>query len=84
MDQGSKKPAHDVLKCPLCSGRGELPAEELFDRLREKDFSRKVESYLANVVEAEVKAEPKPGPSFDRDVHTWNCTHFLWRRSPEE
>jgi hypothetical protein len=99
MDQGSKKPASDILKCPLCSGHGELaphhaqnrramgaplPSEELFDRLGEKDFSRKVESYLADVVEPERKAEPKPGPTFAQDVHTWNCTHFLWRRSPKE
>ncbi len=84
MDQGSKKPASELLQCPLCSGRGELPRDELFARLREKDFSRKVESYLLNVVEPERKAEPQPGPSFDRDVHTWNCTHFLWRRSPKE
>ena len=84
MDQDPKKPASELLKCPLCSGRGELPSEELFDRLREKDFSRKVESYLVNVVEPENKAEPLPGPSFERDVHTWNCTHFLWRRSPKE
>ncbi len=84
MDQGSKKPACELLKCPLCSGRGELPSEELFDRLREKDFSRKVESYLVNVVEPERKAEPLPGPTSKQDVHTWNCTHFLWRRSPKE
>lgn len=84
MDQGSKKPDSEILKCPLCSGRGELPREELFDRLREKDFSRKVESYLANIVEPERKGHPKPGPTFDQDVHTWNCTHFLWRRSPKE
>ncbi len=83
MDQGAKKPGSKILKCPLCSGRGELPSEELFDRLREKDFSRKVESYLADVVEAEQKCA-KPGPTFDQDVHTWNCTHFLWRRSAKE
>ncbi len=84
MDQGSKKPASELLKCPLCSGRGQLPGEELFDRLREKDFSRQVASCPINVVEPERKAVPRAGPSFDRDVHTWNCTHFLWRRSPKE
>ncbi len=83
MDQGSKKSGCELLKCPLCSGRGELPSGELFDRLKERDFSRKVESYLANVVEPECKTAI-PGPTFDQHVHTWNCTQFLWRRSPKE
>ncbi len=84
MDHGSKNPANELLKCPLCCGRGELPKAELFDRLREKDFSHKVESYLANVVEPDRKSELREGPTFDNDVRTWNCTHFLWRRSPKE
>ncbi len=85
MDQGSKQnPATEILKCPLCSGRGELCMSELLERLREKDFSRKVEAYLANVVEPELKSEPREGPTFEQNVRTWNCTHFLWRRSPKE
>jgi len=81
------KPTNPLLKCPLCEGRGELPEKELFDRLSEKDFGRKVASYLHNFVEPEVGATAEPieaGGEFHKDVAAWNCTHFLWRRSPKE
>lgn len=85
-------PEPHLLKCPLCEGRGELPEQDLFDRLHEKDLCRKMESYLANFVSAEVRTTSPEGsgpqlvekPDFRKDVETWNCTHFLWRRSPKE
>ena len=82
------KPSGELVKCPLCEGRGELPERDLFDRLSEKDFPRKVSSYLANFVEPEINATehdtPVPAGDFQKDVNSWNCTHFLWRRSPKE
>ncbi len=78
-----------LLKCPLCEGRGELPEQDLFDRLAEKDLGRKLSSYVGNVIEAdekehEVEAAHRGDPEFQRHVDVWNCTHFLWRRSPKE
>ena len=38
----------------------------------------------------EKAAEPEGGPvragqpDFKQHVDVWNCTHFLWRRSPKE
>lgn len=83
------KSKSDLIKCPLCEGRGELPQKQLLDRLHEKDLCRKMESYLADFVAPDVgtAAPPKDGgnePSQKKDVETWNCTHFLWRRSPKE
>ena len=75
--------AKNVVKCPLCEGRGELPENEMLDRLAEKDLGRKLASYIGDVVHADEKA--KGGESdFQRHVEAWNCTHFLWRRSPKE
>ena len=71
-----------VVKCPLCEGRGELPEEELCDRLEEKDLGHKLASYIGDVVHADEKESG--GSEFQRHVDTWNCTHFLWRRSPKE
>ncbi len=71
-------------KCPLCEGRGELPLEELHGRLAEKDLARKLTSYVANVIEADEKAKAAGKSDFQRHVDAWNCTHFLWRRSPKE
>ena len=75
-------------KCPLCEGRGELPEQELFDRLAEKDLGRKLASYVENFVHADESMAEQPVAAgqteFQRHVDTWNCTHFLWRRSPKE
>jgi hypothetical protein len=37
----------ELLKCPLCEGRGELAKQQLLDRLSEKDLGRKVENYMS-------------------------------------
>ncbi len=71
-------------KCPLCEGRGELPENELFDRLAEKDLGRKLATYVGDIVEADEKAKAAGKSDFQRRVDDWNCTHFLWRRSPKE
>jgi hypothetical protein len=78
--------AKDLLKCPLCEGRGEIHKQALLDRLREKDFGKKVESYLSNIVDAEQSEElgGLPTEHGNKDVTAWNLTHFLWRRSPKE
>lgn len=75
----------EVLKCPLCEGRGELPKQLLLDRLSEKDLGRKVENFMS-IVDSE-KKEALHGSYSDRprdNVTAWNLTHFLWRRSPKE
>ena len=71
-----------LIKCPLCEGRGELPETEMFDRLSEKDIGRKLKSYVGDIVEADQSAAG--GDEFHHRVDAWNCTHFLWRRSPKE
>jgi hypothetical protein len=78
-DSGTKK----VVKCPLCEGRGELPDDEMLNRLAEKDLGRKLSTYVEDIVHADEKADAA-GTDFQRHVDTWNCTHFLWRRSPKE
>ncbi|MGZ4787964.1 MAG: hypothetical protein ACXVZV_05080 [Terriglobales bacterium] len=77
----------EILKCPLCEGRGELEKDILLERLQEKDLARKVQSYLSNIVEAECKEELHGVPPSEVAKHStdsWNLTHFLWRRSPKE
>ncbi len=80
-DSGSKK---RVVKCPLCEGRGELPDDELISRLAEKDLGRKLSSYVENIVEADENAKATGATDFQKHVDAWNCTHFMWRRSPKE
>lgn len=81
-----------VVKCPLCEGRGEMEDEVLLARLSERDVARKMAMFVENVVEAEAKtvtmdsdrAKTPADAQFQHDVANWNCTHFLWRRSPKE
>jgi hypothetical protein len=68
----------------LCEGRGELLESELHDRLAEKDLARKLASYVENIIQADEKAKATGKTDFQRHVDAWNCTHFLWRRSPKE
>jgi hypothetical protein len=72
-----------VVKCPLCEGRGELPENEMNDRLAEKDLGRKLSSYVDHIVTADEKLGAG-ATDFQRHVDTWNCTHFMWKRSPKE
>lgn len=80
-----KSTSPDMLRCPLCEGRGELHKADLVDRLSEKDLGRKVSNYLS-IIEAEQK-ESLHGVSpqeAKENVTAWNLTHFLWRRSAKE
>jgi hypothetical protein len=64
----------------------------MLDRLNETDLGHKLASYVENFIVADEQAagpaEPesvKAGqPDFKHHVDVWNCTHFLWRRSPKE
>ena len=78
-----------LIKCPLCEGRGELPEQEMVERLSEKDLGHKLASYVENFIVADEKAKAADAardaqPDFKQHVDVWNCTHFLWRRSPKE
>jgi hypothetical protein len=75
----------DMVKCPLCEGRGELQKSVLIDRLSERDLSHKVANYMA-IVDSEQKESVNPlaNEPTKGNVTAWNLTHFLWRRSPKE
>jgi hypothetical protein len=79
MSSTSRSPVHsNIVCCPLCEGRGQLPEDVLIDRLGEKDLANKIRSYLANFVDAEMAVStPTVG---SKAIDTSN----LWRRSPKE
>lgn len=85
MSDTPKNATSDMLKCPLCEGRGELHKADLIDRLSEKDLGCKVSSYLS-IVESDQKESMHgvPPEKVNNNVTSWNLTHFLWRRSPKE
>ena len=61
---------------------------KLKDTLSSGNLSKYL-SYVENFIAADEKeAQPDVAhaahPDFKQHVDVWNCTHFLWRRSPKE
>lgn len=80
---------HDLLKCPLCQGHGELLRSELTEQLANGDLQPNIEAYLAEGERAQDNDElaSVAAPSsrdFQKDVHCWNPQLPMWRRSPKE
>lgn len=80
---------HDLLKCPLCQGHGELHRSEVIEQLAKGELQPRIEACLAEIVQpeghAELAAVPASGSrDFQKDVHSWNPQLPMWRRSPKE
>ena len=79
----------DLLKCPLLQGLDAMHRAELLGLINASDSSlkEKLEQCLAQHGVAEPEAEKaanwKPA-DFQKDVHTWDTTTPLWRRSSKE
>ena len=83
--------SEDLVKCPLCEGRGELRRAELVERLSDGELKSKVDSAVGELVqsEEELAAATAVGRGnefrdFQKDVHSWNPQLPMWRRSPKE
>ncbi len=80
----------DRLQCPLCGGHGEVRPSRLTEFFSDPHLKDNLEAYLADACAASedtadlvAVTESKPR-NFERDVHTWNPTLPMWRRSPKE
>jgi hypothetical protein len=80
---------HDLLKCPLCQGHGELLRSIVIEQLTNGELKLRINACLAEIVQpappAELAAVPASGSrDFQKDVHSWNPQLPMWRRSPKE
>lgn len=82
--------SHDLLKCPLCEGHGEVRRSKLIECLNDRDLKARIDAYLAEIMRREdhadlatVAAADKPR-NFQKDVHGWNPQLPMWRRSAKE
>ena len=83
---------HDLLKCPLCEGHGEVRRARLLECVRNQSFVNSLEDYLSDPSEPiadpaelqEVGAGSRAPRDFQKDVHSWNPQLSIWRRSPKE
>jgi hypothetical protein len=89
------KPAHkaaimennDFVNCPLCEGLAKVRRSDVVALLAENNLRDKLEKNMAEVTRLAEKdqAERRLQPGeFGREVHNWNPTLSLWRRSPKE
>jgi hypothetical protein len=77
----------EFIKCPLCDGLAKLKRSDLIALLAGPNLREKLEKNMAeNTPLAEGNQAVRrlqPG-EFGKEVHNWNPTLPLWRRSPKE
>lgn len=81
--------ANDLIQCPLCDGRSHIERQELIRALSDPALLSKVESMLAELrAGSDLHPEPVPvaagASDFETQVHSWNPTNPMWKRSPKE
>jgi len=74
----------DLVKCPLCGGQGQLQRSEMKQAIADKGLHDRLQGALNDAQEELVGAGNGPQRDFQKDVHTWNPTLPMWRRSPKE
>lgn len=74
------------VKCPLCEGRGELLPSAIVDTFATPELRKRFETRIAEIAETSgcVPAADGKGFDFQKEVHNWNPTLPIWRRSPKE
>jgi hypothetical protein len=73
------------VKCPLCEGQAELTRSEIADRFTNQELRKRLDARIAEILENSSAAFSLPKVrDFQKEVHTWNPTLPIWRRSPKE
>ncbi len=80
---------HDLLKCPLCEGHGEVRCAQLIEFFSDPNLKSRIDAYLAQIAQpveetAELVGAGRESRDFQKDVHCWNPQLPMWRRSPKE
>jgi hypothetical protein len=80
----------DLVKCPLCGGFTHIEKPELRAALNQPTIHEGAERFITDLLNAtseelvEVHAGPPLRPDFQKNVHAWNPSSPMWRRSPKE
>ena len=77
--------AEDKVKCPLCEGQGALLKSEIVERFTNQELRKRLDARIAEILEdSNLAAVGSKARDFQKEVHTWNPTLPIWRRSPKE
>jgi hypothetical protein len=75
----------NVVRCPLCEGRGEMKGSEIAAKLTTPELRKRLDARIAEILQAsELAGVGTTARNFEKEVHTWNPTLPIWRRSPKE
>ena len=79
----------DLLKCPLIEGLDAMHRAELLGLMNNSNVREKVERCLTNCARTTQTEQPSdttanPSVDFQKEVHSWNPTQPIWRRSSKE
>lgn len=73
------------VKCPLCEGEGKLLRSDFVERVTTPELRKRLDARIAEILEGSEMAGVAPkARDFQKEVHTWNPTLPIWRRSPKE
>ncbi len=77
--------AEDKVRCPLCEGRGELLRSEIAERFTNQELRKRLDARIAEILEdSGLAGAAAKARDFQKEVHSWNPTLPIWRRSPKE
>lgn len=72
------------VKCPLCEGQGELTRPEIAEQFTNKELLARLDARISEILEGSAALAAPRGRDFHKEVHQWNPTLPIWRRSPKE
>ena len=75
------------VQCPLCEGRSELRPSEILELFSNPEMRNRLDARISEIAEycsPFGSALKIPAINFQREVHKWNPTLPIWRRSPKE
>jgi hypothetical protein len=72
------------VKCPLCEGQGELTRAEIVERFTNKELLARLDARISEILEDSAALATPRIRDFHKEVHQWNPTLPIWRRSPKE
>ena len=76
-----------VVACPLCGGQGEVSPEAIESLFSNPELRKRFDARIAEIADIcnSVGATSKSKAlDFQKEVHNWNPTLPIWRRSSKE
>jgi len=76
---------HEEKMCPLCEGHGKVAPERLAEMLTSPELRKRLDARIGEIlVSVELAGVGGKVRDFQKEVHSWNPTLPIWRRSPKE